>query len=107
MLPMAVSKAELKDVLKIEVTADSVLVDQEVVAQMQNFLFREKPVEALRKIKETLKKKRKADQGAALGSHLLVMADERTPYETLQEVLGAASQTGFVDLQLVIVQEEQ
>jgi len=39
-------------------------------------------------------------------SNLLVMADERTPYATLEKVLASAAQAGFVDLQLVVINPE-
>lgn len=105
-LPMAQSKEEVAEALQIEITPDSVLVDKETVITLSNFEFSGSADKALKVVKEKLQGKRKSDVESTLGSRLIVMADERTPYETLEGVLAAASGTGFVDLQLIVVQEE-
>ena len=108
-LPVAETSVILKDSLKLEISSDSLLIDEKPVVALKNFLF---PAgdEVDPAGKDTLSTALSAQRAKNLEKqkdpHLVLIADEKAPYETVQRVLASAAQTGFVDLQLVVVQKE-
>jgi biopolymer transport protein ExbD len=105
-LPVAGGSELLKDALKIEVSRDVVTVDDKSILKLVNF---DVPVTEViengmsQSVYQALMEKRKNKQEANSESQLLVLADENTPYSTLKTVLASAANSGFVDLQLVVV----
>jgi biopolymer transport protein ExbD len=100
-------KNTMKDTLKVEISKESILVDAKSIVALNNFKLREGVVEpdsSVKPLYEAMFAERKKQKDPNLDSTLLVMADEKTPYETLQAVMGSASRAGFVDLQLVVVE---
>lgn len=108
-LPVGEGKASLKDVVKLEISPEAIMVDQKVVVKLgtpqsgssdaNNFA----PYEALSK---ELTASRKLLPKESTDANLLVLADEKVPYSTLRRVLGSAAVAGFVDLQLAVIQSE-
>lgn len=105
-LPVAGGSELTKDALKIEVSRDVVTVDDKSVLNLVNF---DVPITEViengmsQSVYQALMEKRKNKQEANSNSELLVLADENTPYSTLKTVLASAANSGFVDLQLVVV----
>lgn len=106
-LPMANGAEITKDTLKLEISRDSVLLDDKAVLSLTNF---ELPITELQEggmsqtVYQEFMKKRTTKQEDTSNSALLVLADEDVPYSTLKTVLGSAANTGFVDLQLVVIE---
>jgi biopolymer transport protein ExbD len=108
-LPIAVASDTITDALKIEVTRNAILLDQKMILALSNFQFfpGQKPGEGTPgPLYKVLFFQRQKMPDPNREPNLVVMADERTPYSTLQGVLASAANAGFVDLQLVVVQEE-
>lgn len=109
-LPEANGQAQYKDALKIEIVHDSVLVDQKEAASLRNFVFPgNSALDATAKSEEVyraLMDERKKMSRSAADSHLLVLADQRTPYATLKKVMNSAATAGFVDLELAVVRAD-
>lgn len=108
-LPVATGKIIEKDTLTLEVNKDSVLVDSKNVLSLSNFEFPLTEIQAngiSQSLYTRLIEQRKHRPDADRSSELLVLADESTPYSTLKTVLASAANTGFVDLQLVVVQTD-
>jgi biopolymer transport protein ExbD len=98
-----------KDTLTLEVNKDSILVDNNNVLNLADFQFPLTEIQAngvSQSLYTSLLSQRKNHPGIDEGSQLLVLADESTPYSTLKTVLASAANTGFVDLQLVVVKAE-
>lgn len=108
LLPEAKGQAQFKDALKVEILKDSVLVDQRAAVSLKNFVFATGTAGDAKseEIYRALLGERKRLNGNTTDSHLLVMADQRTPYATLKKVMDSAASAGFVDLQLAVVQAD-
>ncbi len=107
-LPEASVESTIKETLKVEIVQNSVLVDQKEVLRLKDFEFNGETFvgDVSEKLLQALKEQRKPNPIPNMESNLLVMADERTPYATLEKVLASAAQAGFVDLQLVVINPE-
>jgi len=112
-LPEARAQALMKDALKVEILKDSVLVDQKPAVSLKNFAFTDAAKdptassgETSAEISKLLMAQRKNMAGNEVDSHLLLLADQRTPYATLRRVMNSAASAGFVDLQLAVVQAD-
>jgi biopolymer transport protein ExbD len=108
-LPEAISKAEMKDTVKLEISRDSVVIEQKPIVRLANYEFN--PAELLEDGKNEaifnrLFQERKNMPVPNMDSNMLVLADENVPYSTLKTVIGSAANAGFVDLQLVVVNIE-
>jgi biopolymer transport protein ExbD len=119
LLPEAKAQPQMKDALKVEILRDSVLVDQKQAVSLKNFSFinsdanavlaKEAPAtggDVSAEISKALMAQRKNMTGNEIDSHLLLLADQRTPYATLRRVMNSAASAGFVDLQLAVVQAD-
>jgi hypothetical protein len=99
----------IKETLKMEITQDSVLVDQKRVVRLRNFEFEPGELPEFGysgPIYKVLYEQRKHQPNPNMDSNLLLLADERTPYSTIKAILASAASAGFVDLQLVTVTPE-
>jgi biopolymer transport protein ExbD len=108
-LPTSKGNEIAKDVLTVEINKESILVDSNSVLSLTEYQFPLTEIQAngvsqslYAKLLQQRAKKSANDPGDK-GSDLLVLADESTPYSTLKTVLASAANTGFVDLQLVVV----
>ncbi|OFZ16214.1 MAG: hypothetical protein A2Z20_00215 [Bdellovibrionales bacterium RBG_16_40_8] len=99
----------IRETLKVEISKDAIIVDQIVVAKLKNFEFdirdggENEPSLAVVK---ALNEQRKLLPEPNMDSSVLVMADQNTPYATLKRVVASAAGSGFVDMQLVVVETE-
>lgn len=98
-------EAKVPDALKIEILRDTVLVDQKPTVKLKNFVLAESPPVDL--VYQSLLGQRKKMIGNMTDSHLLVLADRRTPYATIKQVMASAANAGFVDLQLAVVEPNE
>ncbi len=100
------SKAAPKESLKIEISEDAVLVDQKPALKLTNFRFPasetldstgSKTISGLMKYQREMKPEPNRE------SSVVIMADQRAPYDTIKRVVASAAGAGFIDLQLVVV----
>lgn len=106
LLPEAKAQSKYKEALKIEILKDSILVDQKSVARLKNFEIQKASGSKSEEVYQALLNVRKRLKMEVADSHLLLLADKRTPYMTLKDVMNSAASAGFVDLQLAVVQSE-
>lgn len=107
-LPVASSDNSIKDTLKLEISSHSILIDQKPVVSLSRFDFKPWDIQQngfCDKLYHALFEERKR-QPPNMDPNLLVLADEKTPYSTLKTVLASVASAGFVDLQLVVVQQD-
>lgn len=103
------AKGEIKETLRIEIAGDTVLIDQKPAVTLHNFEFdpqEDGPGGISPSVLKVLNEQRKLRPEPNLDSSLLVMADQQTPYSTIKRVVASAASAGFVDLQLVVVENE-
>lgn len=100
-LPVGSGEAKLKDSRRLEIARDGIFIDDTKVVDLKEFSFDGKAGDAA--LEDRFSKQRRTGD---LDPSLTVMADESTPYSTLERVLASASRQGYVDLQLVVVKRE-
>lgn len=108
-LPIAEAKAPAKETLKLEISPDSILIDEKPILTLKDFAYDAQDVVVAGgadKLKEALMEQRQKNPEKSKEAHLMLIADEKAPYETIQRVLASAASSGFVDLQLVVVQKD-
>jgi biopolymer transport protein ExbD len=108
-LPEVSAQGVPKESLKIEVGKEAVIVDDKQILQLNNFEFGTEEMsagDASPTITRVLNEQRKKTPDPNMDSALVVMADEGTPFSTIKRVVASAAGAGFVDLQLLVVQEQ-
>jgi biopolymer transport protein ExbD len=116
MLPEAQASDEVADVLKVEISPDTILIDEKPVTQLSGFQFDSTDLEAdgtSRSFNAALIKVKlergpaSAPEGGAedAGPKLMILADQKTPYSTLKAVMTAAGNNGYLDFKFAVVGE--
>ncbi|MCC7442319.1 MAG: biopolymer transporter ExbD [Bdellovibrionales bacterium] len=115
-LPSAEAMAPEFESLKVEVNEKSILVENQPVAALSAHKFAGADLDEKRVSKSlnaALAKERKrqnmiagANKDVKVDSKIMVIADRKTPYQTLKTVLASAAVNGFTDFKLVVVQNE-
>jgi len=134
-LPSAKRGQQIAETLKVEISPDAIQVDGKVVAKLQGFEFSSSEVsaanpihagvdQAIAEIRAKHPLPKQADPAAAaalaggapapeksearsLDQSLTIMADHKTPYNTLKTVLASAANHGYLNYRLVVVKEEE
>ncbi len=124
LLPEAQAKDEMKEAVKIEISASAINIDDKPVVVLNNYEFSRQDRDSMRgskslyealmrerskvvKMGESSQAKKSAEEKNKKednDSTLLVMADRDTPFSTIKTVLTSAANTGYVDLKLVVVE---
>jgi biopolymer transport protein ExbD len=105
----ASNKSAPKETLKIEIGKDAILVDAKPAIKLEAFNFPEIETQntaSSATIRTQLQAQRELRPEPNRDSSLIIMADQKTPFSTLKRVIASASEVGFVDLQLIVVNPE-
>lgn len=118
-LPETQANDEMAETLKVEISKDVILVDDKPVTTLANYRLESNDVEANytpRSLNSTLIKEKNIrkksvqdkppeERAKALAASklLMILADQKTPYITIKSVLTSASNAGFSDFKLVVV----
>lgn len=115
-LPTAVASESPVEALKIEISETTVQVDEKPVATLSKFHFDPADLQqngtsiSLGKSLDLQKKRQlliaQSNSDVKTDAKLLLIADERTPYQTIKSVLASAAVQGFIDIKLVVVRKE-
>lgn len=106
-LPLASSQDVLEDTLALEISKNAILLDQKPVLKLEGFRFvAGNDAASMDSLYRALSEQRKKLPNPNLAPSLLLISDERTPYATIERVLASAASSGFVDLQLLVIQKE-
>ena len=103
-VPVATHTDTAESRLKVEISENSVQVEGDTVAALENFEVTQKATD-LNGLAQALAEKRNGLTEASQGKILLI-SDSRTPYSTLERVLKTAAQQGFGDLKLAVVRAD-
>lgn len=118
-LPETQANDEMAETLKVEISKDVILVDDKPVTTLTNYRLESNDVEANytpRSLNSTLIKEKnlrkkavqdkppeEREKALAASKLLMILADQKTPYITIKSVLTSASNAGFSDFKLVVV----
>ena len=87
------------------------LVSGKPVAKLENFILTENEVKGLDAALDTERKRQEliSSQNPEVkkDDKVIVVSDRRAPYKTIKRVLASASQRGYVDFKLAVVQQGQ
>lgn len=115
-IPEGSALATPTEALKIEVSETAVQIENKPIVRLSGFRFESDELQAnstskkLNRALETEKERQKlisqANSTVSVDSKILIVADQRVPYETLKTVLASAAVSGFTDYKLVAVKKE-
>jgi biopolymer transport protein ExbD len=104
------NEVQIKEAAKLEILQNAVLLDQKPIIKYSDF---EIPVDlsnpsntVSNEILNALLAERKKGGSDNKDSHLIVLADEKAPYSAIKTVMASAANSGYVDLQLVVIKAE-
>jgi biopolymer transport protein ExbD len=99
------SKTAPKESLKIEISADAVLVDSQPAVRLNNFEFPASEMEQAGSatIARLMKEQRELKPEPNRESSVVVMADKLAPYSTVKRVIASVAGAGFIDMQMIVV----
>ena len=116
MLPEAQAADMEIQALKVEVSETAVQVEGQAVTALSRFRFDGADLQAngtSKTLSEALEKERqrglmiaKANADVKVDPKILVIADQRVPYQTLKSVLASAALNGYTDFKLAVVKGE-
>ena len=109
-LPSAVVEEKSIEAMKVEISSSAVQIESKPILKLNEYRVAG-DLNALDTAFDNEKKRQEQVQklrGLASESFspMILIADERTPYETIQAVVGSASAHGFSDLKLAVIQSE-
>ncbi len=108
-LPEVARAEQLQESLKLEISRDAILMDDKRITQLLDF-----NVSALdqegdgtpRSLNAALIGQRQKNTLQKFPK-LMILADQDAPYRTIKRVLASATNTGFAEFKLVVVEEQK
>lgn len=107
-LPISSNAAPSVESTRLEISPMSVMLDDKPILSLHQFRFDPADSDGTKSSEtlfNTFKKYRSRDS-LNTGLRMLVLADEKTPYSTLKRVLTAATEAGFADYKLVVMEDK-
>ena len=120
-LPKARGGGTAAEMLKVEVSANTVALDGRAIANLQNYQFTPADLQGAgisqgveHAFQEARAKAQVRAAGGAPGTNptggndprLTIFADHKVPYTTLKRVLASAANSGYTEYKLVVVKAE-
>jgi len=113
LLPEAQASEASVEALKVEISETSVSVEGQSIATLKNFRFDASDVQqngVSNTLSKTLDRERqrqlmiaKANSDVKVDPKILVVSDQRVPYQTVKTVLASAALHGYTDFKLAVV----
>jgi biopolymer transport protein ExbD len=120
-LPNSTVNDKAMEAMKVEISEGSVLVEGKPIAKISAFTFDQSDLvengisKSLQSAFEEQRNRSSLAQGAALpaGSapqaadpRIIVIADQRAPYQTIKTVLASAATQGYTDVKLAVIHND-
>ena len=112
-LPVAQGSEASVEALKVEISESAIAVEGQAVAELKNFRFDSADVQkngASGSLSKALDRERqrqlmiaKANSDVKVDPKILVVSDQRVPYQTVKTVLASAALHGYTDFKLAVV----
>jgi biopolymer transport protein ExbD len=110
-LPVADSKPPQEEGLQVEISEKSVLIGGKPVAKLENFILPDSEMAVLESAFDNERKRQElisqANPDVKKDEKVIVLSDKKAPYSTVKRVLASASQRGYTDFKLAVVQPGQ
>jgi biopolymer transport protein ExbD len=113
LLPEAHAGDSPIEALKVEISKDAVQVDGQPIVKLSDFSFEKTDLQAngasvtLAKALEQQRNRQiliaKSNTSVKVDSRILILSDQKTPYQTLKSVLASAALHGYTDFKLAVV----
>jgi biopolymer transport protein ExbD len=106
-LPGAQISSPLTESLKLEVSKSLILFDDKPVTELTQFSFDPSDLETNgtpRSLNTVLIQQKRKDARQRY-PQLMILADQDTPFSTIKKVLSSASNSGYEDFKLVVVED--
>lgn len=107
-LPVAGTSQPIVEAMRVEILQNLILIDDKPIAELNGFLFDPKDLESngtSRSLSTVFIEKARKDSLQKY-PRLLVLADQKAPFSTIKRVLASASNGGFEDFKLVVVEDQ-
>lgn len=107
-LPEVAKADSLQETLKVEISRDAILMDDKKVTSLEAFnipVFDQENDGTPRSLNTALIAQRRKNTLQKY-PRLMILADQEAPYATVKRVLASASQTGFAEFKLVVVEAQ-
>lgn len=116
-LPQAQGQDQMVEALKVEVSQDSVNVEGQPVAKLDHFQFDKADLKeggllskslttALEKARERQHTIAAANSDVKNDAKIIVISDQKAPYQTIKSVLASAATQGYTDFKLAVFRGE-
>lgn len=112
-LPRAATDDRAVQALKVEVAEGAVLIEGKPASKIQGFSFPAGDVVengTSRSLTAALEQERAKEAAHATSREadprIVVIADQRAPYQTIKTVLASAAQQGYTDVKLAVVHDD-
>lgn len=115
LLPQAVAGEAPVEALKVEITSDAVSVEGVPIVTLTGFQFGGGEMQGngtSKRLAETFSKERqrqlliaKSNSDVKVDAKMVVVADQRAPYDTIKAVLASGAVHGYTDFKLAVVTE--
>jgi biopolymer transport protein ExbD len=105
-LPEVAKADQLQEALKLEISRDAILMDDKKITQLEAFevpIFDQEGDGTPRSLNAALIAQRRKNTLQKF-PRLMILADQEAPYSTVKRVLASASQSGFAEFKLVVVE---
>lgn len=116
LLPEAQAKAPDFEALKIEIAENSIVIEGKPRVTLKQFSFGGGELlsngssKSLNHALQTERKRQiaiaKQNKSVKIDAKILIVADQRTPYSTIKNVLASAAVNGYTDFKLAVVNKE-
>jgi biopolymer transport protein ExbD len=113
LLPEAQAQTAAVEALKLEISETAVLVEGTPATALKGFQYESKELQTngtLRSLNDALKKQRdrqlqiaKVNSDVKVDPKIMVVADQRAPYQLIKSVLASAAVNGYTDFKLAVV----
>jgi len=103
-LPASTSaKSISENALQIEITPSEIMVEKDTVGTIENFIPQlNERLKTERKKQEMISK---ANESVKNDTRAIVIADEKTPYQTINTVLKSLAANGYSEINFAVIKE--
>ncbi len=100
-LPLSETSSKPVEAVKVELSEKAVLIEGQPVAELENFRFQNKDVDGSG-FSPAIYKALSGIQDQKKSGHIIIIADRRTPYDSIKAILASSAAAGRTDFKLAV-----
>jgi biopolymer transport protein ExbD len=107
-LPFTQQADDFQDTLKIEISPSRILVDDQVVGKLNQFVYDPSDLSengGFKSVSQAIAKEREKTSVAGAQKNVVIVADQLTPYQVLKRVVASISSGGYKSVKLAVVKD--